>query len=113
MELEQNNQKDKLYYTVSEVSEMFSITATTLRYWEKEISQIKPERTSKGNRRYTPKDVELLKLIYHLTKEKKMKIEGVKQYLKTKNYQSIEKEMLIVDKLKKIKEALSAMYNEI
>lgn len=70
--------KGKIYYSMGEVSEMFDVKPSLLRYWEQEFDIIKPHRNKKGNRLYTPQDVDNIKIVYHLLKERKMKIEVVK-----------------------------------
>lgn len=71
---------DKKYLNISEVSERTDIPAHTLRYWETEFKQLKPERHS-GIRKYSPLDVELIKKIKDLLYNKKYTIEGVKKCL--------------------------------
>lgn len=93
----------KLYYTISELSEMLDISQSNIRHWEKEITVLKPHRNEKGSRRYTPKDVELLKTVYYLVKVKGLKLEGVNKYFATKNIDEIEKENAVIEKLESIK----------
>ncbi len=71
-----------MFYTMGEVSEMFDVSTSLIRYWERHFSVIKPVRNKKGNRLFTPKDVENFKLIYHLVKERGMTLEGAKKSLK-------------------------------
>ncbi|MFI3286172.1 MAG: MerR family transcriptional regulator [Rikenellaceae bacterium] len=72
----------KLYYTMGEVSEMFDVNCSLIRYWEKHFSSvIKPVRNKKGNRLFTEKDIENFKLIYHLVKERGMTLDGAKKSL--------------------------------
>lgn len=59
----------KIYYTMGEVSEMFDVNPSLIRFWEQKFDILKPDKNKKGNRLFTPKDVENLKLIYHLVKE--------------------------------------------
>ena len=59
----------KLYYTMGEVAEMFDVNASLIRYWESKFSCIRPHKNKKGNRLFTPEDIERLKQIYHLVKE--------------------------------------------
>lgn len=73
---------DKLYYSIGEVSEMLGVNASLLRYWEKEFPALKPVKDRKGTRSYTPKDIEMLKRIHHLTKECGLTLEGARQQLK-------------------------------
>ena len=76
---------EKLYYSMGEVTEMFDVTPALIRYWCEQFDCLRPKRNAKGNRLFTPKDVELLKRIYHLLKEKKMTIEGAKRALRKRN----------------------------
>ena len=77
-----DNQDKKLYYTIGEVAKMFNVNTSLIRYWEKEFSIIKPKKNRKGNRLFTPKDIENIKLIYHLVKERGMTLQGAKKKLK-------------------------------
>ena len=61
---------EKLFYSMGEVAEMFDVNASLIRHWESQFSVIRPKRNKKGNRLFSPQDVENLKLIYHLVKER-------------------------------------------
>ena len=83
---------ENAYKTISEVVEIIGLKSKkgklkpthTLRYWEKEFNQIKPQ-ILKGNRRYyDEKNIELLKKIHFLLKDRGMTINGVKKFLKNK-----------------------------
>ena len=67
---------------MGEVSEMLQENASLIRFWEKEFTILTPKKNKKGNRLFTPKDVENLKLIYHLVKEKGYTLQGAKDCLK-------------------------------
>lgn len=100
-------EKEKLYYTMGEVAEMFNVNISTIRYWEKEFSILQLERTEKkGNRQFKPKDLENFRLIYHLLKEKGMTIKGAEQYLKNRKLSSIERDADIIEHLEGIKSML-------
>lgn len=71
----------KSFYRIREVAAMLDVPAYTLRYWESEFPQLKPQRTEFGQRRYTSSDVELVKAIKTLLYEKGMTIEGVRSQL--------------------------------
>ncbi len=73
---------DKLYYTISEVADMFDVNTSLIRYWEKEFTIIKPKKNKKGNRLFTEKDIENFRIIYHLVKERGMTLRGAKRKLK-------------------------------
>ena len=71
---------DKKYLNISEVSERTDVPAHTLRYWEQQFKQLRPERYS-GQRKYSPLDVELIKKIKDLLYNKKLTISGAKKVL--------------------------------
>ncbi len=102
MEAQKN---DKLYYTIGEVAKMFDVNVSLIRYWENQFSILKPKKNKKGNRLFTPKDIDNLHLIYYLVKEKKLTLEGAKLKLK-ENKENTIKNFEIVKKLKNIKEML-------
>ena len=96
---------EKTYYTINEVAEMFNVNASLLRYWEKEFTQIKPYKNKKGDRRFTRQDIETIRKIYILTKEKGYTLQGAKDVLKQdKKEESTNKE--VVKRLQKLKERL-------
>lgn len=72
----------KLYYRIHEVASMLSIPPYTLRFWESEFKELKPMRTAKGTRRYTPADIEIIKKIQYLLHIKGLRIEAVKIILR-------------------------------
>ncbi|MEG0647789.1 MAG: MerR family transcriptional regulator, partial [Bacteroides sp.] len=72
----------KLFYSISEVAEMFGVNPSLLRFWEKEFPQIAPKTIGRGIRQYRKEDVEMVGLIYHLVKEKGMTLPGARQKLK-------------------------------
>ena len=60
---------EKIYYSISEVSNILNVNTSLIRFWEKEFEIIKPKKNSRGNRIFTKKDVKNISLIYHLLKE--------------------------------------------
>ncbi len=83
MSLKEETQK--LYYSISEVSEIFEINASTIRFWEKEFEVLKPTKNKKGNRLFTQKDIDLIKQIVELVKQQGFTIQGAKEQLKSKS----------------------------
>jgi DNA-binding transcriptional MerR regulator len=84
----------KLYYTIGEVSEMFDVNTSLIRFWEKEFDIIKPKKNKKGNRLFTPEDIDNFKVIYNLVKEQGLTLDGAKKYLK-ENRKTVKHEMKI------------------
>ncbi len=94
---------DKLFYTITEVAEMFKVNASLIRFWEKEFEVLKPRKSNKGNRLYTKKDIENLRVIYHLVKEKGFTLQGAKDKLKEKPVESHNKNLEAIEKLERVK----------
>ncbi len=96
---------EKLFYSMSEVAEIFDVNASTIRYWEKHFSHLKPKKNSRGNRQFTKKDIDDIKLIYHLLKERKLTIKGAQAKIKD-NKNDVVENSVIVDRLNRIKDML-------
>ncbi|MDR0745945.1 MAG: MerR family transcriptional regulator [Mediterranea sp.] len=108
-----NPNKDlKLYYSISEVAEMLHVNDSLLRFWEKEFPQIAPKKAGRGIRQYQKEDVETVKLIYHLVKEKGMTLAGARQRL-ADNKEATVRNFEIVNRLKEIKEELLSIRKEL
>lgn len=80
----------KLYYSIGEVAEMFKVNASLIRFWEKEFDILKPKKNNKGNRLFTVQDIDNLKIIYHLVKERGFTLDGAKNKLKNSRKETIE-----------------------
>lgn len=70
---------EKLYYSIGEVADMFNVNTSLIRYWEKEFDIIHPQKNKKGNRLFTPADIDNFHIIYHLVKERGMTLKGAKK----------------------------------
>ena len=73
---------NKLYYSISEVSNITGLKQYVLRYWETEFNQLNPNKNSAGNRNYRAHDVDLILNIKSLLYDQKFTIKGAKQFLK-------------------------------
>ena len=104
---------DKLFYTITEVAEMFKVNASLIRFWEKEFEVLKPRKSNKGNRLYTKKDIENLRVIYHLVKEKGFTLQGAKEKLKEKPVESQNKNLEAIEKLQRVKTFLQDLKKQI
>ena len=102
-----NANKDlKLYYSISEVARMFDVNESLLRYWEKEFPTIITPKKAGGNiRQYRKEDIENIRLVYHLVKEKGMTLQGAKQRLKVNKERTVQTAE-VVERLKQIREEL-------
>jgi DNA-binding transcriptional MerR regulator len=92
----------KQYYAIGEVAAMFKVNTSLIRFWETEFNEIKPRKNKKGDRFFTPTDVKTIQLIHFLLRQKKLTIEGAKEYLKAHNHDGTAK-LEMIRSLEKIK----------
>lgn len=78
----------KLYYSISEVSEVTGLKQYVLRYWETEFSQLKPRKNMAGNRIYRSHDIETIMDIRSLLYDRKFTIKGAQQHLQQSSKES-------------------------
>jgi len=102
----------KRYYRIGEIAKAFDVNASLIRFWDKEFEALKPKKNAKGNRRFTPEDVQNLKLIYNLVKERGYTLEGAKTYLKEQNQKSLN-DFDIITKLERVKNELIKIKNQL
>lgn len=102
----------KRYYSIKEVAEMLDIPESTLRYWEKEFKQIAPKKSSKGIRQYTAQDIEQIRKVNHLVKEKSLTIKGAKSQLDKKVPVTADTHD-IVERLKYVRQELTSILSEL
>ena len=102
----------KRYYSIGEVSKAFGVNTSLIRFWSNEFDTISPKTNAKGNRLYTPEDVKILQLIYHLVKERGFTLEGAKTHLKESKKKPLDS-YEIISKLEAIKGQLQQLKNEL
>lgn len=95
------NLPDKLYYSIGEVAKAFDVNTSLIRYWEQEFPIIKPKKNKKGNRYFTPSDIDNFKMIFHLVKEKGYTLDGARIALTTNT--KISDTITMIDRLEVIK----------
>ena len=88
------------------------VNESLLRYWEKEFPIISPKKAGGNVRQYRKEDIENIRLVYHLVKEKGMTLQGAKQKLKM-NRETTIRTTEILDRLKLIREELVSMRKEL
>ena len=96
---------EKKYYAIGEVADMFKVATSLIRFWESEFDVIRPKKNRKGNRQFTKEDIENVKLIYHLVKEKGFTLQGAKDMLKN-DAGAVKDKMEIIDSLNKVRQFL-------
>ena len=105
-----NKNKDlKLYYSIGEVAQMFNVSETLLRFWEKEFPTIKPQKAGRGIRQYTKADIEQVKLVYHLVKERGMTLQGARDTIRRDKSKTVNRNIEVIEKLKEIRSELQAI----
>jgi len=91
----------KMFYLIKEISELLDESESTLRFWEGEFKALRPRRSSGGKRLYSEEDINLLKKIKYLLRDKKLSIEGAKEQLSGKT-----EELDLIGKLEEVKRIL-------
>ncbi len=100
---DEQDEELKRYFSISETAEMFNISKSQIRFWEKEFDILKPHKNSKGERRFTRQNIQQLETIYNLLRERGFTIDGAKKELKRRK--NIGKEKLAyIEKLKSIRQ---------
>ncbi|WP_306551794.1 MerR family transcriptional regulator [Daejeonella sp.] len=95
----------KLYYTMGEVTQMFDVNASQIRYYEREFEILQPKKNKKGNRLFSPDDVENLRIIFSLVKDKGYTLQGAKDHLRSNKNEEKENQK-VIDSLERLKHFL-------
>lgn len=106
----QNEDSDyqKQYYSIGEVAKMFNLSISNIRFWEQEFETLRPKKNRKGDRFFTKQDIESLKVIYHLLKEKGYTIEGARKKM-AKNPHEVSDRIAMIESLRKIRSFLVSL----
>ncbi len=97
--------ENKRYYGIGELAKAFNVNASLIRFWDSEFDILKPKKNAKGNRMFTLEDVNNLKLIYHLVKERGFTLDGARTHLKEGQKKTLDK-FEIINKLESVKAQL-------
>jgi len=103
---------EKLYYSIGEVALMFKVNASLIRFWEKEFDILKPVKNKKGNRMFSQKDVDNLRIIFHLVKERGFTLQGAKEKIRENKEDTINNVELVTS-LNRIKDFLLELKSEL
>lgn len=102
----------KRYYSIGELAKAFAVKTSLIRFWEGEFDILQPKKNKKGNRLFTEKDVDNLKIIYRLVKVNGYTLEGAKNRLK-ENTSKIINNNDVINKLEGIKLELLKIKNQL
>ncbi|MBQ7269718.1 MAG: MerR family transcriptional regulator [Bacteroidales bacterium] len=98
---------EKLYYSIGEVALMLGEPVSLVRYWSNYFSRfVKPSRTGKGNRQFTASDVEALKQIHFLVKDKGLTLDGAMRSMRG-DKAKVAAPVKVLDALKSIRDQLT------
>lgn len=103
----------KLYYSMGEVAEMFDVRPSLIRHWESQFACLKPHKNQKGNRMFTEADIEKLKQIYHLVKERGMTLKGAAQVMRRSSQDDLARQTQLLERLQRIRAALIEVREEL
>ncbi len=102
---------EKLYYTISETAELLGESVSLVRFWSNSFPKlIKPRRTAKGNRQFTAADIDVLKQIHYLVKDKGLTLEGAGKQIEA-GKSSVSNSVKAIDSLKEIRAQLMEIKN--
>ena len=91
---------------------MFKVNASLIRFWEKEFDILKPVKNKKGNRMFSQKDVDNLRIIFHLVKERGFTLQGAKEKIRENKEDTINNVELVTS-LNRIKDFLLELKSEL
>jgi DNA-binding transcriptional MerR regulator len=99
---------EKRYYSMGEVAAMMQVNQSLIRFWETEFDFLKPKKNKKGDRQFTTQDIELLRLIYELVREKGYTLQGARDFIKSRGHKKQE-HAEVIDSLKKLRSFLTEL----
>ena len=110
MPREKSDDELKLYYSIGEVAERLDVNASQLRFWETEFRHIKPNKNSRGERRFTKENIRQLEEIQYLLKDRGFTIEGARKEVASARKPMKGKEE-VIGRLLEVKARLSGLLN--
>lgn len=99
---------EKRYYSIGEVADQLQVNPSLLRFWETEFPFIHPKKNKKGERQYNRQDLDMLRLIYELVKEKGYTLQGARDFIKAKEHK-VQQNAEIIVSLQKVKAFLTEL----
>lgn len=106
------SQDFKLYYSIKEVAAMFGLKETLLRYWETEFPKLRPQKNKRGVRQYTKENIEDLRMIVHLVKDRHMTLQGARETMRHNNPNK-DKQFELIERLTAVSNELQAIGREL
>lgn len=103
---------EKVYYTIGEVAELFEVNTSLIRFWEKEFDILKPQKNKKGNRLFTKQDLDNLRIIYHLVKERGYTLQGAREKMH-QNREDVVDKVAMIDALTRVRGFLQELKDQL
>ena len=104
---------DKLYFRIGEVATIVGVEPHVLRYWETEFRSIRPEKSRKGQRVYSRRDVDTLLKVKELLYGHRYTIAGAKRKLRGDGVEPIDEQDPSVKEAKQLREGLRSIRGDI
>ena len=101
-------QLGKLYFKIKDVAEMLGVQQSTLRFWEKEFDCLNPRRSATNLRYYTPQDIETLRAISYLLRDRGLKLEAAKEQMRL-NRGTVSRRLRAIERLEKVRNSLEEL----
>ncbi|MEQ9443072.1 MAG: MerR family transcriptional regulator [Cyclobacteriaceae bacterium] len=98
-------QIEKKYFSIGEVAKQLDVATSQIRFWESEFDIINPQKNRNGKRQFTREDIDKIKLVYHLVKEKGYTLQGAKDRLKS-GHKAAKDKMEMIDSLQEVRSFL-------
>ena len=103
----------KLYYSIKEVAEMFGLNESTLRFWETEFPFLKPKTSGPAKiRQYQEKDINLLRTIHNLVKDRGFKLSAAKKIINA-NRKGVDMKADVLTRLIAVRDDLQALKKQL
>ena len=99
---------ERKFYKIGDVAEILNIPASTLRFWEKKFSLLRPKRTNTNMRYYTLDDIERIRMIYYLVKERGLTLKAAEEQV-VQNRNGVSRRREVIERLKQVDEELKRM----
>ena len=103
---------EKIFYSIGEVADIIGESQSLIRYWENQFDSLKPHKNERGTRLFSKEDIETVKLIHHLVKERGLTLKGAQQKLKD-NREETTGNFEIVQRLQDIRQQLVEIRDEL
>ena len=97
---------EKKYFNIGEVAKLLNVNPSLIRFWEEKFDLINPKKNKKGKRKYTNKDIDIIKNIYSLVKKKGFTLNGANKKIKRDAKSKPDQKHEILNSLNKIKKSM-------